>query len=179
MKGIVFTEFLDLVESKFGLEVVDEIITKANLPSEGAYTSVGTYEFAEMLSLLKQLSEKTKLTIDELLLVYSEHFFDVLEKTYPHLINYYNDPIEMLASVENHIHAEVKKIYPNAELPTFEVLEKTDKKLIMIYKSSRAMYSFGLGMMQKTFKHFDSKAEIQFEKLNNEGTEVKFKVTKI
>ncbi len=31
MKGIVFTEFLELVEHKFGLEVVDEIIEKSNL----------------------------------------------------------------------------------------------------------------------------------------------------
>jgi len=179
MKGIVFTEFLDLVERKFGLEVVDEIITKANLPSKGAYTAVGTYEFAEMLSLLQQLSEKTKLTIDELLLVYAEHFFDVLKANYPHLINHYKDPIEMLSSVENHIHIEVRKIYPLAELPTFEILEKSDHHLVMIYKSSRAMYSFGLGLMRKTFEHFNSEASIQFEKLNDEGTEVKFKVTKV
>ena len=31
MKGIVFTEFLELVEEKFGLEVVDEIIEKYDL----------------------------------------------------------------------------------------------------------------------------------------------------
>jgi hypothetical protein len=33
MKGIVFTEFLDLVEDKFGLEVLDKIITQSNLES--------------------------------------------------------------------------------------------------------------------------------------------------
>ena len=30
MKGIVFTEFLDLVEDKFGLEMVDNIITASD-----------------------------------------------------------------------------------------------------------------------------------------------------
>ncbi|MBT8311465.1 MAG: hypothetical protein HKP23_01335, partial [Flavobacteriaceae bacterium] len=39
MKGIVFTEFLEMVEDKFGLEVVDTIIEKAELPSEGVYTA--------------------------------------------------------------------------------------------------------------------------------------------
>ncbi|TVZ57932.1 heme-NO-binding protein [Flavobacteriaceae bacterium MAR_2010_105] len=178
MKGIVFTEFLELVENKFGLEVVDEIIEKSNLPSQGVYTSIGTYDFSEMLALLKHLSEKTKISIDNLLLVYAEHFFDVLAASYPTLIAKYKDPIEMLASIENHIHVEVQKIYPDAELPTFEIQKRTENSLIMIYRSSRAMYYFGLGLMNKTFVHFNSTAKITMEKIKDDGTEVKFIIIK-
>ncbi|WP_299260245.1 heme NO-binding domain-containing protein [uncultured Aquimarina sp.] len=178
MKGIVFTEFLELVEDKFGLDVVEEIIEKSELPSGGAYTAVGTYDFAEMLSLLKNLSEKTSVSIDDLLLTYAEHFFSVLAGSYPGLIEKYDDPIELLSSIENHIHIEVRKIYPDAELPTFEVLEKTKTSLVLIYKSSRAMYNFGLGLMNKTFEHYNASATIQLEKLKEDGTEVKFSIIK-
>jgi hypothetical protein len=178
MKGIVFTEFLELVEQKFGLEVVDEIIEKSDLESNGAYTSIGTYKFSEMLQLLNHLSTKTSISIDELLLVYAEHFFGVLVKSYPVLIKSYSDPIDMLASIESHIHIEVLKIYPDAELPTFEVISKSKNSLILIYKSSRAMYYFGLGLMNKTFDYFNSSAEIVIEKLKEDGTEVKFIITK-
>ncbi|MDD7914149.1 heme NO-binding domain-containing protein [Polaribacter sp. MSW5] len=75
MKGIVFTEFLDLVEDKFGIEMVDKIIMQSNLDSEGAYTSIGTYSFSEMLQLLQNLSSNTEISIDNLLLIYAEHFF--------------------------------------------------------------------------------------------------------
>lgn len=179
MKGIVFTEFLELVEHKFGLETVDKIITNSDLPSGGVYTAIGTYSFSEMLSLLKNLSELTGLSIDDLLLTYAEHFFSVLATSYPELIDQYKDPIELLASIENHIHVEVRKIYPEAELPSFEVLEKNSEKLVMIYSSSRAMYSFGLGLMRKTFEHFDTKADITFTKLKSDGTKVRFSITKI
>ena len=178
MKGIVFTEFLDLVEDKFGLEMVDHIITNSDLESEGVYTSVGTYKFSEMLQLLQHLSAKTDISIDDLLLVYAEHFFSVLEDSYPGLLATYKDPIEMISSIENHIHVEVRKIYPDAELPTFEVIEKTEKSLIMIYKSSRAMHHFGLGLMNKTFEHFNSTATIVLEKIKADGTEVKFIINK-
>lgn len=178
MKGIVFTEFLDLVEDKFGLEVLDKIITQSNLESGGVYTSVGTYKFSEMLQLLQHLSADTGISIDDLLLVYAEHFFSVLESSYPGLLATYKDPIEMLSSIENHIHVEVRKIYPDAELPTFEVIEKTDNSLIMIYKSSRAMHHFGLGLMNKTFEHFNSTATIKLEKIKEDGTEVKFLINK-
>ena len=49
MKGIVFTEFLEMVEASYGLQTVDTIIENASLPSEGAYTAVGTYDFNEMV----------------------------------------------------------------------------------------------------------------------------------
>ncbi|HEY5688239.1 MAG TPA: heme NO-binding domain-containing protein [Yeosuana sp.] len=178
MKGIVFTEFLELVEEKFGLEVVDEIIEKSQLESDGIYTAIGTYEFSEMLQLLKHLSDNTGISIDNLLLVYAEHFFGVLLKSYPGFFKEFHDPIEMLASIENHIHVEVLKIYPEAELPTFEVIEKTEVSIIMIYKSSRAMHHFGLGLMNKTFEHFNSTATIVLEKIKQDGTEVKFIITK-
>ena len=178
MKGIVFTEFLDLVEKKFGLEMVDRIIQQSNLASGGIYTSIGTYSFSEMLSLLNNLSVNTDISIDDLLLVYAEHFFTVIEKNYPDMLAKYTDPIEMLSSIEHHIHVEVRKIYHDAELPTFEVLEKTENSLVMIYKSSRAMHHFGLGLMNKTFEHFNSKAEINLEMINDDGTEVKFTIHK-
>lgn len=84
----------------------------------------------------------------------------------------------MISSIENHIHVEVRKIYPDAELPTFEVIEKTENSLIMIYKSSRAMHHFGLGLMNKTFEYFNSTAVIDLEKIKEDGTEVKFSITK-
>ncbi|GAK88368.1 guanylate cyclase-related protein [Nonlabens ulvanivorans] len=179
MKGIVFTEFLDLVEEKFGLEMVDQIIEQSDLPSNGVYTSIGTYSFSEMLQLIQNLSANTGLSIDQLLLVYGEHFFNVIENSYPGLLATYKDPIEMLSSIENHIHIEVRKIYPDAELPTFEVLEKSDQHLIMIYKSSRAMHHFGLGLMNRTFAHFEMTSNIQIEKIKEDGTEVKFTIHKV
>lgn len=176
MKGIVFTEFLDLVEDKFGLEMVDKIIYQSNLDSEGVYTAVGTYSFSEMLQLLSNLSRNTGISPDDLLLVYGEHFFSVIETSYPDLLATYNDPIEMLASIENHIHVEVLKIYPDAELPTFIVENKTENSITMVYKSSRAMHHFGLGLMNKTFEYFNSSAKISLNKIKEDGSEVRFTV---
>jgi Heme NO binding. len=178
MKGIVFTEFLDLVEDKFGLEMVDSIISQSKLESNGIYTAIGTYRFSEMLQLLQNLNKNTGIAIDDLLLLYGEHFFSIIESSYPGLLATYKDPIDMLSSIENHIHVEVRKIYPDAELPTFIVEEKTKNTLKMIYKSSRSMHHFGLGLMNKTFAHFNTKATINLEKIKDNGTEVRFVITK-
>jgi hypothetical protein len=43
MKGIVFTEFLEMVEQEFGYNMVDEMIENTDLDSKGVYTSIVIY----------------------------------------------------------------------------------------------------------------------------------------
>jgi hypothetical protein len=178
MKGIVFTEFLVLVEEKFGLDVVDHIIRDVALESKGVYTSVGTYKFEEMLALLTSLSALKSISINDLLHVYGLHFFAVLFKQHPDIFEMYKDPLDLLSSIEKHIHVHVRKIYPNAELPRFEVLSRTGSRLEMVYYSSRSMYSFALGLMENTFQHYNSSASITCDLIKSDGSEVKFVIVK-
>ena len=176
MKGIVFTEFLEMVEDQFGLEVVDTIIEKAELPSEGVYTAVGTYDFNEMVSLISQLSEQVNMPVNDLLYAFGLYLFDSLGKVHPEVIKNYNSPLALLNSIEDHIHVHVKKLYPDAELPHFKILDKTDNSLSMIYSSSRGLYSLAHGLIEKTFEHFEGKADVNYTLLSEDGTEVKFDI---
>lgn len=178
MKGIVFTEFLEMVEQKFGLEMVDKIILEADLPSGGVYTSVGTYDFFEMQQLITKLHESTGIPVDDLIYTYGNFFFSILTKHHRDIFSLYNSPIEMLASIENHIHVQVRKIYPGAELPTFRIVKQKDDYLEMIYFSERSMYMFAKALMEKTFEHYHENSRIDLEKLNEEGSEVRFKIYK-
>ena len=55
MKGVVFTELLEMVEQKFGYQTVESIIQKSEWPNKGAYTSIGTYNFSEIGALVHNL----------------------------------------------------------------------------------------------------------------------------
>ncbi len=177
MKGIVFTEFLEMVESSFGLEVVDNIIENSELPSEGIYTSVGTYDFNEMVHLITNLSSEVSVPMNDLIYTFGLYLFTSLGKAHPEVIQSYNSPLALLYSIEDHIHVHVKKLYPDAELPTFKILEKTDTSISMIYSSSRGLYRLAHGLIEKTFEHFNGSAQISYELLKEDGTEVKFDVT--
>ncbi len=177
MKGIVFTEFLEMVESSFGLETADTIIENSELPSEGIYTSVGTYDFNEMVSLITSLSETVDIPANDLIYTFGLYLFSSLGKAHPEVIKSYNSPLALLYSIEDHIHVHVQKLYPEAELPTFKILDKTDTSISMIYSSSRGLYRLAHGLMEKCFEHFNGSAVIEYELLKEDGTEVKFDVT--
>lgn len=174
MKGIVFTEFLEMVESQYGLEMVNDIIAASQLKSSGAYTSVGTYDFAEMQELIYHLSASLKKDPNDLIYAYGQYFFDHLVRTYPHIFDHYKSAILLLQSVEEHIHVQVVKIYPDAELPRFDISEVKDGRMEMVYTSSRALYMFAYALIERTFAHYETVSSISYEKLKEDGTCVKF-----
>tara|TARA_R110002167_G_scaffold266029_6_gene472759 strand:+ start:1336 stop:1878 length:543 start_codon:yes stop_codon:yes gene_type:complete len=176
MKGIVFTEFLEMVESNYGLETVDQIIEEAVLPSEGIYTAVGTYEFNEMIQLLHQLTGKVGVPAGDLIYTFGHYLFTGLGNAHPEVIQSYTTPLNLLYSIEDHIHIHVKKLYPEAVLPSFKILEKTDVSISMIYSSQRGLYRLAHGLIVKCFEHFNATATVTYELLKEDGTEVKFDV---
>ncbi len=179
MKGIVFTEFLDMVEAKFGYEVVDQIISESNLESDGIYTSIGTYPHSEVVSLLMNLSSEVKIDPSILLKEFGKYLFDAFLSSYPQFFTAVDNSFAFLHSIDNHIHVEVLKLYPDATLPSFQSEEIEDGTMIMTYKSERKMAGLAEGLIERSILHYDEKCSIQSEKMNEEGSEVKFTIKRI
>ena len=83
MKGVVFTEFLEMVEDRFSPEMADRIIEGAKLPSGGVYTTVGTYDHGEMIQLVSCLSEETGIPSAELVRSFGMHLFGRFHTMFP------------------------------------------------------------------------------------------------
>lgn len=174
MKGIVFTEFLEMLEEKFGYAFVDQIINEANLPNQGAYTSVGTYPHQEMISLIMSVHFHSQIPVEDLLRTFGNHLFGVFKKSYAAFFDKFTSAFDMLENIENHIHVEVKKLYPDAELPRFETERTNDNCLKMTYYSDRKMAALAEGLIASTLEHFHQKGSINIEKVENEGKIVTF-----
>ena len=178
MKGIVFTEFLDMVESTFGYEVVDHIIEQSDLASDGVYTSVGTYHHSEVVQLLMNLSEKVNIEPMVLLKEFGKYLFDTFLKQYPQFFTSHDNSFDFLMSIDNHIHVEVQKLYPEATLPKFDSEILLSGEMIMIYQSERKMAALAEGLMEKAFAHYGEMCEVKKDVLKEDGSEVKFTITK-
>lgn len=178
MKGIVFTEFLEMVEEVHGYEMVDQLLTENELPSGGVYTSIGTYKHQEMVTLVVDLSGRTKTPVPDLLNAFGQYIFGTFEKGYPAFFETVPDAFAFLESIENHIHVEVKKLYPDAQLPRFKTNRLSKHQLEMVYYSDRSMADFALGLIEKTFEHYQEAVVITKEDLTENGSEVRFVLTK-
>lgn len=175
MKGIVFTEFLELVEEKFGLAAVDEIIENTDLESGGAYTAVGTYPHEEMVGLLVSLSNKSGIPIPKLLNLFGHHLFNTFNKGYSMFFEGINHPFDLLEQIDRHIHVEVKKLYPDAELPRFET-KRDGNKMEMVYSSERKLSDLAIGLIEAAAIHYEKDIAIETELIHDDGSKVLIKL---
>ena len=178
MKGIVFTEFLELVENEFGLEVVQQIIDECELDTDGVYTSVGTYSHKDMFKMVGKLSEIKGLPVPALLTVFGEYFFTTLKDKYPVFVEKPN-LFSFLNSIDQYIHPEVLKLYPDAELPRFEAEIKSDNEMMLNYMSSRKMSDLAIGLIKGAANHFEEDVDVVKIGEENDGQSVMLKVNKI
>jgi hypothetical protein len=170
MKGVVFIEFLEIVEARFSADMVDDIIDEAALTSGGAYTTVGTYPHEEMVALTMALSGRIGLGVKQLLLTFGEHLFGRFALGYPRFFVGYTDAFEFLAGVEDVIHAEVLKLYPDAELPRFDIEHHDAERLVLLYESRRHFEDLAEGLMRGCIAHFGGGISLQREQVG-EGDE--------
>ena len=125
MKGIVFSEFLEMVEETYSPEVADRIITEANLESEGAYTTVGTYPHSEMIALVSQLAKVAGTDTSELLRAFGRRLF-----------------------------GRFSELYPDAELPRFTCTRPAAGQLVMNYASRRPFSDLAHGLIEGARTHW-------------------------
>jgi len=178
MKGIVFTEFLEMVEGKFGYEVVDHIIEESKLESNGIYTSIGTYPHSEIVQLLMNLSDKVELDPGLLLKEFGKYLFDTFLASYPQFFSAVDNAFAFLHSIDNHIHVEVLKLYPDATLPKFYSFENEQGAMIMTYNSERKMAALAEGLIEKSIEYYKEDCTIVSENIKDDGSEVKFTITR-
>ena len=169
MKGIVFREFFELVENKFSLETLDQIIEESDLPSKGAYASAGTYPHQELVTVLVKLSQHTGVTVPDLLKTFGEHLVLVFQKKFPSFFNDCKHPLDFLAGVDGYVHVEVRKLYPDAELPRFHCTRTGPDTLIMDYYSGRHLEDLAEGLIVGTLRYYGSSGNVTREKIEKEA----------
>lgn len=165
MKGIVFTEFLEMVEERHSPELADEIIDACELANDGAYTSVGTYDYREMIALVGALAERTGVDASELTRAFGQHLFGRFLAQFPAFFEDTDSAFSFLYSVESHIHVEVLKLHPDAELPSFDWQELPDGRVAMVYRSSRPFADLAEGLIQGCGEHFGETLAVRREPL--------------
>lgn len=167
MKGIIFTEFLAFVEDRHGDDFVDDLIFHAKLPGNGVYTSVGTYQFSELATLLGLYCQFTESKAPEILRLFGKYLVGAFSRKWPDIFARYDGTIELLNQVEDNIHVEVKKLYPDAQLPTFNTIEIRKDSIVMDYASCRSLSDLAIGLISGVADHYGENIVILTENVSS------------
>ncbi|MEM7240836.1 MAG: heme NO-binding domain-containing protein [Pseudomonadota bacterium] len=154
MRGLVFSEFLEFVENAAGPDMVEDMLDECDLESGGAYTTVGNYDHEEIVKMVVFLNQATGNEVSQMVHDFGRYLFGQLAKSHTSIVGDETKIIDFLEGIESHIHTEVRKLYPDAELPMFETNRLDETHLVMDYSSSRPFADLAHGMIMGASDHF-------------------------
>ncbi|KAF3999259.1 heme NO-binding domain-containing protein [Glaciimonas immobilis] len=167
MKGIIFQDFVTMMETLFSVEVADEVMSIATLETAGAYTSVGSYDHIEIVELVGHLSAKTGISKRLLLCAFGKFLFaSFMRRNRVNLFDLYST-FSFLSFLDKKMPLEVKELYLD-QLPSFDCLLRKPSELILIYCSKFPFSDIAEGVIRGAISHFNEVISISRLDLSGE-----------
>ena len=167
MKGIIFNLLEEVVTTEFGEATWDQLLDNAGL--DGAYTSLGSYDDAEVVALVDVAAATLKIAPHEVLRWFGLRAMPLLATRYPGFFGTHASARSFLLTLNNIIHPEVRKLYPGATPPVFDFDNAPDGALVIGYNSSRRLCALAEGFMQGAAEFYQERADIQQSQCMHDG----------
>ncbi|MBQ0937104.1 heme NO-binding domain-containing protein [Ideonella paludis] len=161
MLGMVFTEFLEMVEEGFGPDVADAILCDASPGHDGAYTAVGYYDHAELVAMVVALSGRTGIPVPDLVKAFGRHLLLRFTQVHPKMFQGAHSLFDLVARIDGHIHVEVHKLYSEATLPRFTVQDRSPERMTVLYQSPRGLHELAVGLLEGAAEHYGEACTVQ------------------
>ena len=158
MKGIIFTMVEDAVVAEHGEAAWDGLLTDAGL--EGTYTALGDYPDAELVALVEAGSSRLGTDPDDLTRHLGHAALLGLSRRYPQFFAPHGAARPFLLTLNDVIHAEVRKLHPEAQPPDFW-FDASDPQTVRVhYRSRRRLCMLAEGMISGAATYFGERALI-------------------
>jgi Haem-NO-binding len=158
MKGIVFNLLQESVSRQYGDGTWDTLLDAAEL--EGAYSAIGTYPDEQAFTLVGVASKTLGVSPHDVLRWFGTSAIPLLAESYPQFFAAHTNTRSFLLTLNDIIHPEVRKLYPGADVPTFEFDDSRPESLGIGYQSARKMCAFAEGLILGAAAHYGETVRI-------------------
>jgi hypothetical protein len=158
VKGIVFNLLADLVREDLGEDAWDDLLDAAG--ADGAYTTLGNYDDAELFALLERTAPLLEMPPEDVVRWLGHGCLPGFVAGHPGFFEGHTGTRSFLLTLNDIIHPEVRKLYPGADVPSFAYAVHGDDRLVMRYDSQRQLCSFAEGLIDGAAEHFGERAAI-------------------
>ena len=166
MKGILFNVVEDVVTEAMSADAWDDVVEAAGV--DGSYTSLATYPDSDLNALVAAIAAAADLSAEQTLTLAGRLGFKHLATRNPHLLDGIDGWQQLVESLDDIIHPEVRKIYPDAEVPGFATTE-IDGGLRVVYTSRRQLCALAEGLIIGGGEWFGCELTVEHERCVRQG----------
>ena len=119
------------------------------------------------------------MAMPDLLRMFGKHMFKRFSALYPSHFDGHSTAFAFLSTLDSKIHVEVKKLYPDAELPAFAHDLSSPGRMILVYRSKRPFADLAEGLLRGCVDHFNEPVHVTREDLPcTDGAHTRFTLTR-
>lgn len=167
MKGVIFNLVEEIVVSSHGDETWERLLEQAGVG--GAYTSLGSYEDAELARIVAAASVALDVPEHDVLRWVGQQAMPLMIGRWPSFFAAHRTTKSFLRTLNGIIHPEVHKLYAGATCPHFDFAEGTDGVLLIGYRSKRRLCGLAQGFIEGAAAHYHETAELRHLKCMHRG----------
>ena len=168
MKGVIFNLAEEVVTEAFSADVWDDILEKSGLG--GSYTSLGSYPDGDLFRLVGAAAEQLDVPADDVVRLLGTGAIPLLAQRFPAFFEH-PSTVPFLLTLNDIIHPEVLKLYPEADLPRFDFEAHGSTRLVLGYRSHRKLCALAEGFIIGASRHFGESATISQPQCMNDGAD--------
>ena len=137
----------------------------------GAYTSLGSYDDAELMRLVAAASAGLGQPEHRVLRWIGQQTIPLMVRRWPGFFAAHQATALFLRSLNSIIHPEVHKLYAGAVCPHFDFSEGADGALRIVYRSTRKLCSRPPGFSDGAAAHYGEAAHVSHLRCMHRGDE--------
>jgi predicted hydrocarbon binding protein len=172
MKGIIFNLLEQFITERFGDEMYEKILSECNLKTEEPFVGPGSYPEEDLMALVDKVVEKMGVPLPEALRAFGRFCLPKLAERFPEFLTPHKHPKAFLKTIDSVVHLEVKKLYSDAEPPSFAYDDPSPERLIIRYRSKRRLCQFMEGLIEGVADYYRSPIKYKQTSCMLEGSEV-------
>lgn len=165
MRGVIFIAFNEYVEHHFGYKALDALLVSGDYPNQGGFSMAESYCPSHLTKLVWALASQQRLDEAQVWFAFGDHAFGYLHQRFSEIYSnpshpiFSNNTFEFVESLNILHFDELKKIYPKANFPRFEI-QKRQNTLHLVYRSPLRLHDFVAGLLQGCCRHFSETIDI-------------------
>ena len=169
MKGVIFNLLEEVVVDARGERVWDELLDAAGV--SGVYTSLGSYDDAEIMSLVSAAGAPLSMSDREVLRWFGRQAMSILATSRPEFFTPHQHAAPFLRTLNSVIHPEVRKLYPGAYCPHFGFQSPPDGSLLIDYRSPRKLCDLAHGFILGVGDHYGETLNVRHLECMQNGSD--------
>lgn len=178
MKGIFFTEFLEMIEKEYGLSLAEKIISELGVGNNGVYESTADYPYDQFVELCGLLSKEVRSSVIDITKNFGEYLFSRLVILFRPKFAGNSCIFDFLDQIDYFVHKNIQESFTNVVIPRFRAMKINESTFQMTYQTEKLLIHLAIGLFMGCQRFFNEELTLNTEFISERSKLVSFTLSK-